>query len=302
MVASQSGAGALARSARHVGLALALLSCAYLAVVAWQALNGPERQPIVFPAPGRWIGAWLACTLAMAVLAIGWHLALRAAGGRSLPLDAACAYASSQPAKYLPGNVVHFASRHLIGRSHGHQHAVLLSAMLLEAASLIGVALLLATIWQAPLPSLPPGWATWLPWTAALGLTACAIATLWMLGRRAAAWRQSLRFLSLHALCALGYFLATSAAFWLLAGASLPTVSAGELLAAVALSWVGGFVVIGAPGGIGVREALLLGMLAGGDGPAGLLVAIGAFRLTLIATDFTLFGIAWAWQRRLPQA
>ena len=113
---------------RVAGLLLAISSCAYLGHVAWQATNIPGALVNAFPEALPRAAALVACALAMALLASGWHLALNAVGAASPPSCAAVAYALSQPATYLPGNVLHFASRHVLGRRAGHPHTVLVQA------------------------------------------------------------------------------------------------------------------------------------------------------------------------------
>jgi hypothetical protein len=283
---------ALSDFTRRAGMLLALASCAYLGYVAWQAMQAPDAAAIALPPLGRWLAAISACTLAMAMLALGWHFALRAAGVPSAVASAAAAYAMSQPAKYLPGNVLHFASRHMLGRTQGHGHGALVKASILEAISLIGVAMFIAGIshWQelpgiSAMPSVLPG--AWI-------ITLLAVALLGV----GALVRQGTRigelgWLALHAACALSYFLLTTLAFWLLAESALSTLSPVQLLSPIALSWVGGFVIIGAPGGIGVREALLLQFFAGSAPAAGLLAIAIVFRVSLVAADFLLFALAW---------
>lgn len=288
---------ALSELGRRAGMLMALASCAYLGYVAWQALQAPDAAAIALPPLGRWLAAIAACTLAMAMLALGWHFALRAAGVSSVVASAATAYAMSQPAKYLPGNVLHFASRHMLGRTQGHGHAALVNASILEAISLIGVAMVIAAIshWQelpgmSAMPSAIPG--AWI-------ITLLAVALLGV----GALVRQRTRigelgWLAMHAACAVSYFFLTTLAFWLLAESALSTLSPFQLLAPIALSWVGGFVIIGAPGGIGVREALLLQFFAGSAPAAGLLAIAIAFRASLIASDFILFALAWCCGRQ----
>jgi uncharacterized membrane protein YbhN (UPF0104 family) len=61
------------------------------------------------------------------------------------------------------------------------------------------------------------------------------------------------------------------------------------LLAAGAASWVAGFVVIGAPGGLGVREAAFVALAGGALGESEALLLIGLFRIATFLGDTLLF-------------
>ena len=61
------------------------------------------------------------------------------------------------------------------------------------------------------------------------------------------------------------------------------------LLAASAASWAAGFVVIGAPGGLGVREAAFVALAGGALGESQALLLIGLFRIVTFLGDTLLF-------------
>lgn len=273
---------ALIRWLRGLGLLLAVAGCAYVAQRAWHSASGAGLR---WPPAGPAALALACCTLAMAALACGWYALLRASGARVAWSSALRAYARSQPAKYLPGNVLHFAARHAFGRADGSAHAPLLSAAALEATSLVGVALLICAS-LAPAEMLArvglERWPLMLGGTA--GLLASAAVVAHRQGARGLAWLCS------HFAAAGGYFFASSGAFHLLCADQSPTMQ--WTLPAVSGSWVAGFVVIGAPGGIGVREATLLQVLGDAQAPA-LVGAIIGFRLACIAADLCLFAATW---------
>lgn len=278
---------ALNRWSRRIGLVLALAGCAYVGMRAWQGAIGAE---LTWPRTGPAAVAVACCTLAMAALAFGWYALLRACGEPVGLVASLRAYAISQPAKYLPGNVLHFAARHALGRTDGGRHGGLLSAAALEAASLIGVALLLAGVWARPEMFGVYAVARWAVTAAGGACLATAIGYL-ALRRRG----RGLAWLALHFVAAAGYFVLTSVAFGVLVGETAPGLD--FVLPVVTGSWVAGFVVIGAPGGLGVREATMMQLL-GSDTAAALLGAIISFRLVAIAADVCLFAATW-W---LPQS
>ena len=67
-----------------------------------------------------------------------------------------------------------------------------------------------------------------------------------------------------------------------------------------AVAWLAGLLAIYAPGGLGVREAVLVALLPGRIGAADALVVAAASRLILILVDVLLAGAATAMRRKRP--
>jgi len=126
------------------------------------------------------------------------------------------------------------------------------------------------------------------PAAVALGL---ALAGLAAAGTVAVARRLGVAATSLAAMAALEVaFFAASAA--LVAGVAAAMSAAGPadlpvIAAAYLVSWIVGFVVPGAPGGIGVREAVFLYLVAG------TVAAPTALALALLARLMTTLGDLW---------
>lgn len=240
---------------------------------------------------------------AVALLALAWFWVQRAASAKALPAwPLVRIYCISQFAKYLPGNVGHYVGRHVWARSYGIAHAALLAAAVSEAALLV----FSAVAWSAPLLSTPTV-QRWWPhqrsgqwvWVAQI----CALALAWLLLRRLASvseWAAMLhrmwgvitrRMLPLHLL------------FFALLGASLyyPAMVMGAsadvvrmLPAAAAISWLAGFLVVGAPAGIGVREVVFVGVMAGWMPEADLLALAAVMRVVTFGGDLIAFAVAGA--------
>ena len=95
-------------------------------------------------------------------LALAWAVAVNSLGEPKIRFKNTLAvYGRSWLAKYLPGNVFHFAGRHILGRSVGLDHARLAAGLIYEASGQIAVAGLLV-LWgtaayglrsAAPLPA-----------------------------------------------------------------------------------------------------------------------------------------------------
>ncbi|NQT53279.1 flippase-like domain-containing protein, partial [bacterium] len=104
-------------------------------------------------------------------------------------------------------------------------------------------------------------------------------------------WGQLARLLGLSALMWVGM----GAAFAMFARSLWPAVAwsdAGILAGAYALAWTLGLASVVSPGGLGVREAVLLALLGGPLAPAGaLVVAIGS-RVWVTVAELAFAGVA----------
>ncbi|ASL01902.1 hypothetical protein [Xanthomonas citri] len=238
---------------------------------------------------------------ALALLAFAWLLVQRAACASALPVRPLLrVYCISQFAKYLPGNVGHYVGRHVWCRRHGIGHAALLAAAVSEAAILIFAAM----AWSAPLlgaEALQQWWphspgACWLWVTQGCVLLAVWLMLRWLplslegVGSLRRMWDQIVvSMLPLHLL------------FFAMLGASLygPAMVMGApadiilvLPAAAAISWLAGFLVVGAPAGIGVREVVFVAVLAGRMPEADLLALAAVMRVITFGGDFAAFAVA----------
>lgn len=248
--ASCARAAELARSPRIAGLlraggwAVLLAALAYLVralrdydlAVLGNALSGP---------------AWaltLVCTVAYAallmVLAAGWAALAdpaRILHRRSL----AVIYGLGVVAKYLPGSLFQYAARQVRGSQLGLAQWAMAKSSLVEAALHIPAALLAGgVLWAGG---------------GAIGLMALASAA-------AFAGRLTGHPMMRAAACQILFFSALALLALLLAQYGLIASAPERLAAAFMLAWVAGFLVPVAPGGIGVREAALLALVAGAEG------------------------------------
>lgn len=270
---------------RWAGFFLSIAACGWVAHGVWKQ---HQTSILIWPNLAAVLTAAVACFVAMLCLGLGWSVLLRAMDPTTSLVQGIRAYALSQPGKYLPGNVAHFAVRHWMGRSAGLSHAQLAFASLLESTVLIATALILAGL-------TPPRGAAWAAWShlplAWIGSTA-GIAVL----LAAAVYNGRVRAIAhtlAYSTCALMYFVLTTFALATLLG---PSASLETAMAPTALSWAAGFLVLGAPGGIGIRETVLIQMLEKSE-PASLTAVVIAFRLTLMAADLSIYALAVMWPK-----
>jgi uncharacterized membrane protein YbhN (UPF0104 family) len=292
------------RFLRFVGLALSL--AAVLWIIARFARS--DAADLIREAPighaalmgALGLGA-MAYAAAMLLPGLAWWRLIVAFAATPPPARSTVAtYAVSQYGKYLPGNVAHYALRHGLSRRYDVPHAALGLASVLEAAllllSALGLILLADSRRLALLSWLDPRAAI-----AALALLLAALGIALHLARK----RASLARFGLPALPPT-IVLVTSVALYvtfLVACAAIidgiahvlgiAAGSFGLVLGATAASWLAGFVVIGAPGGLGVREAAFVALAGSTLGADRALVVISLFRVVTFLGD-TLFFAAGA--------
>lgn len=311
-----AGTDARRRWLHRAGAALSALALAW---IVWRFAHDLGREPHLAQLLdrallGRVLAASLLYVLGLGLLVLAWRHLLHALAGRALPArPVAAGYASSQFGKYLPGNVAHYLLRHADLRRLGLSHALLVTAGVLEALSLVLAAAGESALWLGALDwprlhaALPPldRARVWLPLLLVGGLLLAALG--WAL-RRNGHGRARLRallarlpsparllpVLLLHA----GFFAVMATCLWWLAGALPHPPAWSRVAGAATAAWLGGFLVPGAPGGLGVREVLLAALLHDVvPGGQALLLAV-AFRITTFCGDLLLFAAgALAWQR-----
>ena len=205
-------------------------------------------------------------------------------------------YATTQFAKYLPGNVGHYVGRHLLLRRLGMSHRALLLATLGEA----GFLLLASMVWAAGAINVLVPWlgVSFSAWQALLAecilLVGGYLALQWLRKRYAAVqdWVPLYSPAWLLLVLPLQLLLFAAMAFALMAPARELLTTTGNiwlLPAAAAASWMAGFLVIGAPAGIGVREMVFLALLKGYMAESDILLLAAAFRIITFGGDVVTF-------------
>jgi glycosyltransferase 2 family protein len=234
-------------------------------------------------------------------------------GGRVfLPFgNAFIIFGQAQVGKYLPGNVLQYVGRVALGRSYGVNWE--------EAVVSMGIELLLVmttgSLWGLFGLLLHPNSIPWLMGKVEgrppliygflflliilLAVTLAFIKPVrtWLYQRRAylhprriagAMLLYSVQFFLFGLLISLLY-----RALWP-GGAPVPWF---DFVWGFALAWVVGFVVPGAPGGLGIREVCFVGLFSPGMGE-GLAISLAmVLRLVTITGDFLSFGIAYLMAR-----
>ena len=245
-----------------------------------------------------------------------WYLLLRGTGERPSYISTLSIYSISQFAKYIPGNVGHFISRIGLAASSGMKVSNVTLTVLIETAWSIGTAILiglggifLVGVYQ-DLVDISFGFG------AGKLLAIVAVVVLIPFAGRYAIDFLILRFSdkndpsdrtripSLYTLTVC--FLLFTSIFVLLgvitdvAAQQMFGVPSGNFLlftSCFTIAWVVGLVVPGAPGGVGVREAVLLSLLSPEFGAA---ISVGiatVLRIITLLGDFLAFVFGYALKR-----
>jgi hypothetical protein len=289
------------------------------AFVAYAISNADKVPLYLLLAPGHAaaiLGAAILCVCAVVLGGCAWYALVRNPGADNSVRVAVLVVLTAQFAKYLPGNVAHLVGRVALARAHGFDTARSVASTAMEcclavvaAIAVAGVALLL-TDWSL-MVHVPV--VLNLTHVALVGSTVgagviAAVLVEWRrphLRQRLLEWFNCVAPTRSAIAVALGFLILAH----VVAGVALQVVAqyvfavgGGRfpwVLGSMAVAWTAGFVTPGAPGGLGVREALLVGMLAPAFGTA---VAVGialSFRIVTTLGDLIAFAVGFLGQRLL---
>lgn len=287
----------LRRVYRLLAWPITLLCLLYLGLTLarqWDQVRGGAAE--WFWLPGLGIATVLITATALLVAA-AWAGWLQVAGHRLPWRVALCTLLLSQVGKYLPGNVGHLIGRVGLTVRAGVAAASVALAIALETLALaVSTGLLaLAALRPSDLQRVGLDQTTGFPH--ALGVLTAGLAIVGLGWRR---WSSRLRLASdslLPALMAIALYglcwLLHAVAAYSLAPVLLEPFLASplRLIGILAGAWLLGFVAPGAPGGLGVREAVLVLLLAPDLGEAAAASLALLLRLASIAADLLAFAI-----------
>ena len=283
--------GALKRAATIAGGILCVLAAALLVMrgVALRDSLGERLSQISPTSFAQALGLYIVGSI---LLAFAWVVLVRiASSGHPRVRPLLRGHLRAQVAKYLPGNIFHFAFRHAAARQEGVAHASLAAALGLEAALLLAAASVIAfgVVADPRLDALVP-WArqsvVFVPLLAVVAWLALSFVAP-RFGVPAAPISKRAPRLAL--------VLAIDFAFFMLAGAALRALHAqpdalpfGAWCGWLSLAWIVGYVTPGAPAGLGLREAVLALGLAPALGESEALALALLYRLVTTIADAAL--------------
>lgn len=271
----------------------------YKLVDSWKALSGLQG----FTTLTAWL-LFLAIIygLSQVLISRGWHLLLAAYDEKQLSfLLVHKINARTQIAKYLPSNILHHAGRLTMGKAYGLNHISLVKAsmdemllMALSAALLSGICALYAPVVLADIAAKYLN-AVILSFAAFIlaRLVLHVIASSREQKKPLAQITGKIAFSGIHYLVFISTtaIINTAMANQILgfANFSQSLIFSGTFL----LAWLIGFVTPGAPGGIGVREAILIMALGSTFTEANIVLAALCSRIISIIGDIIFFGLSF---------
>jgi len=240
------------------------------------------------------------------ILTRAWERLLIFLGEREVPHNVCVGiYARANIAKYLPGNIFHFAGRHVLGLKNGFSNVSLGVSLVLEIAgltlgtSIIGV--LGGAVFGIDRNIFD------LRWTLVLMPCLCLLTYL---GLKFFSIVFADRFRALPVftvksivggllpvlwvhilfLCLIGGILAVTVA---VLSEPISIYEAGMVIAVFAVAWMAGLLTPGAPAGIGVREAIIIALLGTMVSESDSIMIAFTFRIITTLGDLLFWGVGF---------
>ncbi len=282
-------------SARWLTLAGGLIAVLGLAFVVRSLVsNWSQTQELLRDAEFWWLILAVPIALAgMTGVGIPWQRAINLVGGDARIGDVLRWYFPGQMGKYVPGGVWPVVGRGELAVKGGAPRTVAYSSVGLSLATTYLAAVLLAIVSFIPAladvsGSNPPLWVFALLPAGLVMLHPRVLSKIVAVGERVLgrsvdvrlpSWRDTVLLVLVH----VPAWILIGTATWCVVRAFTPSPPYAAVIFATSLSWVVGFIVIGVPGGLGVREATFAAVLANavpvGVAPAAALTARLVFML-----------------------
>ena len=249
-------------------------------------------------------------------LPLGWITILKTFGVRITFNDSMAIYGKSQIAKYVPGNIFHFLGRHMLSKKYNIENGIIINGIFLEIATQAFVSILIGLFASlflkiSNISFLKPTYYIIIFSTLFILLITFAILfkffkpfKVWVIKNKLIVPLKDLKpgyIISHYLLVFIIYFFYTilnGIVFWFLSynfwGYSFDLIFI--IIGAYTISWLIGFITPGAPGGLGVREAVLILILTPYISGARALILALLFRLITILADLLFFLTSFIFQ------
>lgn len=319
---SENSGGVLgARWLRSLSLVVAIAAAFFFASALWRNAEALSQMTWDALAWACVFGSVLVLTAVNLMGGVIWALMLRAAGERVPFRQAVAIVAVSQFAKYMPGNVAHHVGRVLLAKLAGLSVPVVLQSMMFETLWALASAALMcffAMVWvvheghflQSALPIPMPGLLGIAVLLTLVPLVGVGLLARWqpsVLARLGLGGPQTRPRWPIAMVVQLLYGVAFSLAGAVLYWQSQVLFDTSKMTPALALgafaaAWVAGYLVVGAPAGLGVREAVFLVLLSPAMGePAAAALSL-SLRVCSTGSDLLTLIIGWLLRRQSVDA
>lgn len=255
--------------ARIAGTLLSLIAITVVGATAYRSFDGLRHSLSSGLFLSTVFGSILAYAILLQLVGLAWHRLLTAADGPSLsPIQALAICGRTQIYKYLPSNVLHMVGRYGFAKKAGASNKALAFAQIAElltiasAASVLAVAFAKSTLVRVLSQY---GYNQQITGALIAVVGAAALVICLILAARLRTAKISYRVLSALAIAFVIYvlfFFGSGLLLAVLCKNFVNDVGITELIGIGTTAWLIGFIVPGAPGGFGVREALLIAGLS----------------------------------------
>lgn len=310
---SRKSNSAINKTLKIIGYILTIVSIAY---VIW--IGYTKWQEIIksFSISQNWpvlIFSILIYSASYIIIVLGWKKLVYGFGGYLTFKNSYIICGQSQIAKYIPGNIFHYVGRLLLGKKAGLPNSIIINSVFFEAIILIAVSGILALF-----SSIALGWQNFLIINTNRLLIISVIVLIFILVillcirfiPRFKSWLIKnnllidLKKIDLKSLLFTIFLVSVLyAAFFIILGLNLWFISnylwSIDLnlilifIGSYAISWAAGLITPGAPGGIGVREAVLIAILLPYLNEARALTLALVFRIITILGDGLFFATTY---------
>jgi uncharacterized membrane protein YbhN (UPF0104 family) len=243
------------------------------------------------------------------IIVLGWKNLISGFGGYLAFKNSYIICGQSQMAKYIPGNIFHYVGRLILGKKAGLPNSIIINSVFFEAVILIIVSVILALF-----SSIILGWRN----LVLININRLLVISIIVLAfiliilicirfiPRFKRWlvknnllidlktidiRSFLSAISLVSVIYIIFFMILGLNLWLISN-HLWSIDINLILIFIgsyAISWAAGLITPGAPGGIGVREAVLIAILSPYLNEAKALTLALVFRIITILGDALFF-------------
>lgn len=232
------------------------------------------------------------------LLAKSWELLLNWCGQKNTEtVVCRSIYARSQIAKYVPGNIVQIAGRHLEGLGVGYTNRSLLLSAIHEIALLIIASFFVVSLFSM----VKHVYFNLVQSIIILTVTVIVyMVVVYIVNKYKSNWyiqdKYSETSSTWHALSCISYILCHYMLFFVIAGVVLwltqiaickvvrPDLIANAIIV-FSVSWLAGFVAFGAPSGVGIREGIIVLNFSGSLGEANSLAIAILYRIITVTGD-----------------
>jgi uncharacterized membrane protein YbhN (UPF0104 family) len=306
----QSGPSTLWRYIQIIGIIITLLALGFVFQRIWTIGQANWKKLLSVSLLLIVISGGIAHGLNLILLGWSWQKLLVWFGESDAKLKVCIGiYGRTFIAKYIPGNLFHYPSRHIMGNRAGFKHPALVGAVVYE---IIGQLVAAGTISMVGFPKEIGLENTLfirlaiLPAIIVFPLIIQFILVHFSIGKKLGfpekpVW-SGLKGLLPILLIYLLFYLVDGSIFWILIGTSTGmwfNIPVLYIFSTFAISWVVGFITPGAPAGLGVRETIMILILTSFIGePSAACVALIS-RLVVTLGDLVFFLFSYPLSRKL---